>query len=351
MRIVECGWGHFYDADEHSSCPECRKEFSCLPPRSEPGPGPDTLPQYYPFQKISLPEETGGVEVVGMLGEGSTGQVYRVRQVKEYALKVIPWTNEKRRESARREFEMAGRLRGSRYVVPCFRCYEQDNATFIVQELAAPWFSWYASRACRVSDVLNGVLDTLNAIRDIHAAGLAHFDVKPGNMLVSDAGVRLGDFSHSLPVRIGDPYTGPRGTFLFMAPEAYGNTVYNGTEDLYSLGVTLYMLLTGSVPYGSAGNPSRPRREDDRIRTLFLREDLVRIVEKATAFRPEDRYRTPEEFGEAVRGFIAANPSLMDQEIPYYAASGRFPGGWDRSATLTVPTVCPAEADPFCDKS
>ncbi len=97
------------------------------------------------------------------------------------------------------------------------------------------------------SDALRYVADVGEALRAVHSVGLVHRDVKPRNILW-DSGtdeVKLTDFG--LAVRCGEP-SGPGGTPLFMAPEAFeGKSGIAG--DVYSLGATLFMLLCGEPPF------------------------------------------------------------------------------------------------------
>lgn len=345
MRLVRCENGHIYDQDLYASCPDCEKEkkledFEIPTGTESPVPWQDF--QYDPpNMPIEMPDELGETVVIEKLGQGSTGQVYRVQQTKEYAVKVIRWEKSSCREKAYREFEIASQLRECPFIVPYFGYYEKRNASYLVQELSTPWFKWYRHRSCTVEEVLCGILNVLKAVRAIRQAGLAHFDIKPGNLFVSDYGVRLGDFSHAFPVRIAEKYPGPRGTLPYMAPEIRKQAPYNGTEDLYSLGITMYSLLTGgSLPYGLTAENAE-RKEDDRIQTLFMHADLVRIIEKATAFAPEKRYQSPEEFENAIHDFISVNFLLMTQEIPAYSRKDNNFNVWRESTEPTMGTVSP----------
>ena len=249
MRLVRCRYGHLYDADQYTACPECLTNPG---PRSvEPTP--------------EMPKEMGQTAVVGVLGQGSSGQVYRVQQIREYAVKLIPWVNNNSRDNARREFEIARALEDTGKTIRCFDYYEQDNASFLVQELSTPWFQWFDQHPCRVADVLFGALDVLEALEKLHARGYSHFDVKPGNLFVGESGVKLGDFSHTVPVRVGAVCTGPLGTLPYMAPEIRDSWYYTGTEDFYSLGITMYMLLTGGKwPYSSPDQREQEARGPEK---------------------------------------------------------------------------------------
>ena len=130
-----------------------------------------------------------------------------------------------------------------------------------------------------------------------------------------------------------------------MAPEIRDSWYYTGTEDFYSLGITMYMLLTGGKwPYSSPDQRGQEARgPEDHIETLFLHEGLVRIIETATAYSPIDRYPTAQAFAAALRGFIFSHLQLIMEEIPAYRQGQPQNGYWHESTHPTMGTAGPKD--------
>jgi len=160
------------------------------------------------------------------------------------------------------------------------------------------------------------VLQVADALAFAHQAGLVHRDVKPQNVLVTDDGeAKVTDFgiARSLDVEHGVTQTGTvLGTSNYLSPEqARGHAVTPAT-DVYSLGVVLFELLTGDVPFPGdnfvavamkhINEPPPPlleRRPDVPVR-------LVHAVERALAKEPAARFQTMEAFAAELRACLAA---------------------------------------------
>jgi serine/threonine protein kinase len=143
-----------------------------------------------------------------------------------------------------------------------------------------------------------------SALRQVHRRGLIHKDIKPANLLVDAAGnVRLTGFgiASRLPRerQAPEPAEVVAGTFAYMAPEQTGriNRSIDARSDLYSLGVTLYEMLTGVLPF-TASDPmqwihshiaQQPIAPSDRA---LVPEQLSAIVMKLIAKAAEERYQT-----------------------------------------------------------
>ena len=169
------------------------------------------------------------------------------------------------------------------------------------------------------------LLRLARALDFAHQRGIVHRDVKPSNIALSpDGGVKLMDFgiahAQGLPE---DPDLIP-GTLEYMAPEVAQGHPAGPRSDVYSLGVMAYEMVTGQLPFTVADDPTRPtlavirdlarlHREaplpSPRALRPDLPEDLLQLIVRATAKRPEDRFAGCSEVAELLQG-AGANEEL-----------------------------------------
>jgi eukaryotic-like serine/threonine-protein kinase len=173
----------------------------------------------------------------------------------------------------------------------------------------------------------NLVLQIADAIAAVHAQGIIHRDLKPANVMVRTrvershgAGerafesVKLLDFGVA---KMNDPATGGWladretivGTAEYIAPEAVQGMAIDARADIYSMGVVLYELLTGSVPFlGASAVDTMLKTTGDPVPSLRSRRpdlevtpELDALLIRALAKRPEDRHASVQEFIEHLR--------------------------------------------------
>ncbi|MDE1886346.1 MAG: serine/threonine protein kinase, partial [Xanthomonadaceae bacterium] len=134
-----------------------------------------------------------------------------------------------------------------------------------------------------------------------HARGLVHRDVKPGNILISTAGVaKVSDFGIAQSSQDGSLRLTTTGAFLgtpgYLAPECYDGAAADARSDIFALGIVLFECLAGRLPYKST-SPLALMREvvdvplpDIRALNPSVDAELVRILERMTAKDPARRY-------------------------------------------------------------
>ncbi|MHC8315275.1 protein kinase domain-containing protein [Pseudomonas sp. LB3P31] len=141
----------------------------------------------------------------------------------------------------------------------------------------------------------------LRAVGMLHRRQILHRDIKPENLLLGDDGeLRLLDFGLAYcPGLSEDQFSALPGTPSFIAPEAFGGAAPSAQQDLYSVGVTLYFLLTGHYPHGEIEAFQRPRFgvavNASRYRP-DLAEWIAQSLERAVAVDPAHRFETAEEW-------------------------------------------------------
>lgn len=141
----------------------------------------------------------------------------------------------------------------------------------------------------------------LRAVGLLHRRQILHRDIKPENLLLGDDGeLRVLDFGLAYcPGLSQDRASVLPGTPSFIAPESFSGERPTPQQDLYSVGVTLYYLLTGHYPYGEIEAFQRPRFTQ-AVSASRYRPDvpdwLPASLERAVAAQPQQRYETAEEW-------------------------------------------------------
>lgn len=243
-----------------------------------------------------------------LLGSGGLGSVYLAtdRQGAPVALKVFSLQGDsdgRIAEAFHREAEISRRLDHPGIVRTLASGLDQQRAYLALEYVPGGDLEPHtrAQHLLPVSAVLHTVERVARALAMAHAQGIVHRDIKPGNVLVHAASdtVKLTDFGLA---RIGDAFrsrTGMMaGTPAYMSPEQLAEASLDGRSDLYSLGVLLFHLLAGRLPYQGASLGALLRRvANERAPALAsLRPDLPRplsdlvasLIEKNPAHRPGD---------------------------------------------------------------
>lgn len=286
-----------------------------------------------------MPEPTpteiagGRYTVLELLGTGGMASVYRVRDAwfdEERALKLLlPHASKSERTRTRflQEARTMARLDHPN-VVRIHDVGEEEGRYYFAMELAGQNLAQKVRNdgPCTPADALSYTFDTLQGLGHAHTAGVVHRDMKPHNMLIGlDGRVKLTDFgiARVLAMSADNRITGTGdtlGTVAYMAPEQRIDARRAGpAADIYGVGATLYVLITGRRPFDLAMAGLDPGVMER------LPPTLRPIVRRATAHRPEDRYGDARTMAEA----IAEAWELIDPAVPAAARMGDFDDGAD----------------------
>lgn len=286
----------------------------------------------------------GQYELKELIGQGGMGMVYRARHVKlnrSVAFKVLPHTSHAQDQMVQRferEMQAVGRLQHPN-IVQAFDADEVAGIHFLamefvdgldLSELLRRHGTLPVAEACEV------VRQAAVALQHAFENGLVHRDVKPGNLMLDRSGtVKVLDLGLALlqntPLTESAELTSTgqlMGTVDYMAPEQAENThEVDIRADIYSLGATLYALLTGAAPFAGteylsnfrklaalANDTPRPIRD----RRPELPTELATIVDRMLARDPTSRFSTPAEIAAVLKPFAAdADPiSLLSISAP-----------------------------------
>lgn len=261
----------------------------------------------------------GKYRIVAPLGSGGFGAVYLAEDTwidKKVALKVPHRQNLDFTELLREPRLLASLSHPN--VVNVLTAERQDNVFFIVMEYV-PGETLEAiierEGALDLPRVLDYTCQICNAVDHAHRHGVLHRDLRPGNVLVTEQGlVKVADFGTSRFLEIAAHGTTVIGSPPYMAPEQFqGKAVF--ASDIYSLGVTMYQMLTGSLPYSTPAPADVERlvrgelTVPPRARNQKIPEGISEIVMKAMAPDVASRYQRASELLEAVLAARTPTPA------------------------------------------
>ncbi|MDP3231006.1 MAG: serine/threonine-protein kinase [Acidovorax sp.] len=299
-------------------------------------------------------DAAGGIPMLGRyqidkeLGKGAMGVVYGGRDPKigrVVAIKTLALGQEFEGEAlidarARffREAETAGRLQHP-HIVTIFDAGEEHDLAYIAMEFLK---GTDLTQVCHkehllpVATVLSITARVADALDYAHAHNVVHRDIKPANIMFDDASdaVKVTDFGIARITDSSKTRTGlVLGTPSFMSPEQLAGKKVDGRSDLYSLGVTLFQLLTGTLPLRGESMTELMHKiaTVDAPDVRQLRPDVSPAVAKVVALalkkRPEARYQTGRQLAADLRA-AATEPAgaLAAAEAVVYDADGDATG-------------------------
>ena len=270
--------------------------------------------------EMEMPE-FGRYKIERELGRGAMGVVYLGKDPKinrNVAIKTLDYTQFSKAELKTvksrffREAEAAGRLSHNN-IVTVYDVGEETDFAFIAMDyVEGVPLSEYTQRnkllpVREVYRILQVVAETLDYA---HAQNIVHRDIKPGNIMYNpkDRQIKITDFGIA---RITDSVKTRTGSFMgspsYMAPEQMTGSSVDGQADLYSLGVSMYQLLTGVLPFDadSLGNLAYKITNEKHKPIRDVRSDLpasaTRIINKALQKNKQKRFLNGAEMAAAIK--------------------------------------------------
>jgi serine/threonine protein kinase len=253
----------------------------------------------------------GHLEIRGEIGRGASGTVYRAwdpKLAREVALKLLA-ADAPGSTDALAEGRLLARLNHP-HIVRVFGADEYDDASGIWMELLeGETLDEILERdgVFGAEEALLIGVDLADAVSAVHAAGLLHRDIKARNVIRERGGrIMLMDLGAGRPADRPGQEAGEAGTPLYMAPEVLAGAAATEQSDLYSLGVLLYRLLTGTYPVIAKDLPvlrsahAEGRRVPIASRRPDLESNVAAMIERACDPEPEGRYRSGAELEAAL---------------------------------------------------
>jgi serine/threonine protein kinase len=282
-------------------CPRCLMAHLMQPTQLD---GPAGAQE--PFAVEDLAPLFPQLEILGCLGRGGMGVVYKARQKslnRFVALKLLAPERAGDAEFARRfEFEAHSLAALNHpHIVAVYDFGEAGGFYFLLMEFVDGVNLRQLLRSKRLTpeEALAIIPPVCEALQYAHQHGIVHRDIKPENLLLDREGrIKIADFGVAKMLGESHPDGTPNsgdgtaksiagGTPQYMAPEQAKSGKVDHRADIYSLGVVLYELLTGELPSKKLERPSRRVQIDVRLDEIVLR---------ALEASPEMRFATAEEF-------------------------------------------------------
>ncbi len=298
----------------------------------------------------------GRYVILERLGAGSMGRVYKARHDlmdRLVALKIIApeiVSNERVVARFQREMKLVGRLDHPN-VVRAFDADRINSILFIVMEYVAGQSLGQRMRKGPIppAEMAQYAAQAALGLQHAHVQGIVHRDIKPSNLLLNgDRQIKVLDLGLGVLMEADNQATFATadgiavGTVDYMSPEQACGREVDGRSDLFSLGCSMYHLMTGRLPFpGQSPIERLGKRINGRpVPILEVKPDipvgLVQVLDRLMAHKPQDRYATAGEAAEALQ-------SLLRPRVKAPAAGGNAVSR-SESSRVTSPTMTTSPA-------
>ncbi|MCA9229446.1 MAG: protein kinase [Planctomycetales bacterium] len=292
-------------------------------------------------------KRVGNYELLEVLGSGGMGDVYKGRHIqfgRERAIKVIKprYVGRGHEDVVNRfyqEIKAVGKLEHKNIVVAIDSSAPTDSLHYLVMEyIEGVALSELVDQRglLEVADACEVIRQAARGLQYIHRHGMVHRDIKPSNLmltLVENDTISLDSFTNAdvegtrgivkildlgLALLAEDEHerltlydNKAMGTGMYMSPEQWRTTSVDIRADIYSLGCTLYHLLSGKPPFSDSDLRPEKAHEKSRIPPIRTSPPIPRklwdVLCRMLAKAPEDRYSTPAEVSAALVPFVEGN--------------------------------------------
>jgi Tol biopolymer transport system component len=318
----------------------------------------------------------GPYEVLGLIGEGGMGQVYRAsdtRLDRAVAIKVLPTAlaaDRVRRDRFEREARSVSKLEHPN-ICPLYDVGELPadlggGMFLVMQFLEGETLAQRLTRgALSIKESLDVAIQIAEALAAAHRAGIVHRDLKPGNVMLTRAGARLLDFGLARTVSTetgGGPSPNDRtslttqgtllGTLHYMAPEQLDGREVDTRADIFAFGAVLYEMVTGVKAF-EAETPARVlsailRDEPTRVSTIVpvTPAGLDELIHTCLAKDPNERWQGMSDVARQLRWLSSGLSAAKSGSVvrPGIAARPRRLVSWPLLAALVAGIIAGAAA-------
>jgi serine/threonine-protein kinase len=273
---------------------------------------------------LEIKPTVGRYEIIKEIGQGAMGVVYEARDPKInrlLAIKTIRFSDEFEENRVKeikdrffKEAEIAGKL-SHPSIVSIYDVGEDYDLTYLAMEfLEGEDFRQHCKKGALLPlrKVLSAVSEVALALDYAHSHGVIHRDVKPGNvMLLKNGQIKVTDFGIAKAVSTAQTKSGVvLGTPNYMSPEQINGQKIDGRSDLFSLGVVLFELLTGQVPFHGKNitnllyKITQEKHPSAREINPKIPKVCEQILDKALGKSPDKRFQKGADLAKYLRAMV-----------------------------------------------
>ena len=270
--------------------------------------------------------QIGSYEIVGLLGHGGMGKVFRVRHLitnRVEAMKILlaaSGTDNELRERFNREIRVLATLNHPNIAGLHTAFYHDDQLVMVMEYVEGTDLGHQLNSGITMEQAVDFTCQILSALEYSHALGVVHRDIKPSNIMVSPScRIKLLDFGLALagPDTRLTSAGGVVGSMHYISPEQISGEPADARSDLYAVGVTLYEMITGRLPIEGANyaqiianhlqhNPAPPDVVDPQVP-----EALSAAVMRALAKDKRNRWQSASDFRVALDALHLSDSSRL----------------------------------------
>ncbi|GAC1425516.1 MAG: hypothetical protein NVSMB5_19830 [Candidatus Velthaea sp.] len=289
----------------------------------------------------------GRYRIGALIGRGGMADVYRGTDIvleRPVAVKILTDRSDDIRKRFLREAQSMARLNHPN-IVSVYDAGQSDGLSYIVMELVnGRTLQQIPAQELTMHTAVRYFIDLLEALAYAHLQSIIHRDIKPANvMVVSEGTIKVMDFGLSRRTSEMSSVTNAGeivGTIAYLSPERFLGKVADARSDLYSVGVVMYEVFAGTVPFRSdtedlvavifahVNEPPAPLRSINRGVPIQIERIVLKLLEKD----PNRRYQNARELIVELQALIGGPPPAAatgDAVFPSPAPSTRPPSATD----------------------
>lgn len=247
-----------------------------------------------------------GYELFTFLGSGADGLIFSAisKEGKSFAVKIFDLNTKQQLQRFKNESIFANKFTTCVGTISVKEIFQHDNLGYIVMDLAAQDLLEIieSESAIPEEDAIFIFHDVCKAVKTLHEQGVAHLDIKPENILITNEGeVEICDFASASYLEKISSDKCFVCTPSYTAPERFSTGKFDGAAaDVWSLGILLHVLITGYFPFSNSSSVQYPRNLDFNFVSSVATSACIDLIKSMLALDPAERPSLDQILGHSV---------------------------------------------------